>query len=90
MGAGGNRRPSGDEEHPEAVVVSVAWAAGDATRGHTRPDARGALEAGRLSDQGDSDEPKPANIAHVTGLRPVTLVEVRGHVSNSARCVHTR
>ena len=35
-------------------------------------------ETGRLSDQGDSDEPIPANIAHVTGFRPVTMVELRG------------
>ena len=64
-----------EQLNPYLSHILSAQARHAATKGQTCEEPS---EAGRLSDQGDSDEPIPANIAHVTGFRPVTLVELRG------------
>ena len=64
-----------EQLNPYLSHILSAQARHAATKGQTCEEPS---EAGRLSDQGDSDEPIPANIAHVTGFRPVTLVELKG------------
>jgi len=72
---GGTAVQAVEQLNPYLSHVLGAQARHAATKGHTYEEPP---EAGRLSDQGNSDEPIPANIAHVTGFRPVTLVELRG------------
>ena len=80
--------PSSNSTPMSQVLDSPARHA--ATKGQTCEEPP---EAGWLSDQGDSDEPIPANIAHVTGFRPVTLVELRGfelgshHIGSACSCL---